>query len=92
MEADPTTVQAVKTVLVSTLGLEDQAGRIDANTALLDSLPELDSLAIVSLAAALEDRFQITIADEEMTGEVFETLGTLSGMVHGHLAGQESSA
>lgn len=75
------TLDGVRRVLVRTLGIEDRAGGIDADTALLGGLPELDSLAVLELAAALEDDFGIVIDDADFTGEVFETVGTLAAFV-----------
>jgi acyl carrier protein len=75
----------VKAVLVETLGVEDRAGSIDASTPLLGSLPELDSMAVLELVAAMEQRFGITIDDDDVTAEVFETLGSLTGFVQGKL-------
>jgi acyl carrier protein len=74
-------VHAVIEVLVSTLGIEDQASTLNASTPLFGELPELDSLGVVELAAALEERFDIEIADEDVTGEVFETVGSLADFV-----------
>jgi acyl carrier protein len=71
----------VKAVLVETLGVEDRAATIDASTPLLGSLPELDSMAVLELVAALEQRFGITVDDDDVTAEVFETLGTLTEFV-----------
>lgn len=76
----------VKAVLVKTLDVEDRADSIDAATPLLGSLPELDSMAVLELVAALEQHFGITVDDDDVTGEVFETLGTLSDFVAGKLA------
>ncbi len=73
--------QEVKDVLVKTLGVEDRADTIDASTPLLGSLPELDSMAVLELVAALEQRFGITIDDDDVTAEIFETLGTLTAFV-----------
>jgi acyl carrier protein len=81
------TVEGVKTVLVETLGIENRADSLDATTRLFGSLPELDSLAVVELAAALEKRFGITIDGEDVTGEVFETIGSLSALVDSKLRG-----
>jgi acyl carrier protein len=78
-----TTLQDVKAVLVEILGLEDRAETIDASTPLLGSLPELDSMAVLELVAALEQRFAITIDDDDVTEDVFETLGTLAAFVDG---------
>ena len=52
-----------------------------ADTALFGSLPELDSFGVVALVAALEDRFDITIDDDEFGAELFETVGTLTDFV-----------
>ncbi|QSR32546.1 acyl carrier protein [Nocardioides sp. S5] len=74
-------VSAVIDVLVSTLGIEDQAQSLDASTPLFGELPELDSLGVVELAAALEERFDIEVADDDVTGDVFQTVGSLAGFV-----------
>ncbi|WP_229068324.1 acyl carrier protein [Actinoplanes sp. DH11] len=71
----------VKAVLVETLGIQDRAASIDAGTELLGSLPELDSMAVLELVASLEERFGISVDDEDVTAEVFETLGTLTAFV-----------
>ena len=77
----------VKTVLVETLGVQDRAGTIDASTPLLGSLPELDSMAVLELVAALEQQFGITIDDDDVTAEAFETLASLADLVTAKLAG-----
>ena len=77
--------QNVKDVLVDTLGLENRVDRIDATTLLLGSLPELDSMAVVELVLALEQRFGIAIEGEDVTADVFESLGTLTAFVDGNL-------
>lgn len=73
--------QEVKDVLVKTLGVEDRADTIDASTPLLGSLPELDSMAVLELVSALEQRFGITVDDDDVTAEIFETLGALAQFV-----------
>ena len=87
MQLDPTIdIEAVKGVLVETLGIEDRAAAIDASTPLIGSLPELDSLAVMELVLALEERFDITIEGEDVTAEVFETLASLAAFVDAKLA------
>ena len=68
-------------VLVHVLAIEDRRDSIDAGTGLLGELPELDSLAVVELAVALEERFGIVIDDEDFTGAVFDTVGTLAAFI-----------
>jgi acyl carrier protein len=83
MQATREDVEAVIEVVVTTLGIEDQASTMDATTSLFGELPELDSLGVVELAAALETRFDIRLDDEDVTGEVFGTVGGLADFVAG---------
>ena len=75
------TLDRVKAVLVKILGIQDRAAEIDASTPLFGSMPELDSLAVVELAASLEEEFGFEIDDEDFTGDVFESVGTLVDFV-----------
>jgi len=75
------TLDGVVAVLVETLGIEDRAASIDADTPLFGSMPELDSLAVLSLVTSLEDRFGFELDDEDFSGEIFETVGTLAAFV-----------
>ena len=81
MTTDTATLNEVKSVLVTTLGIEDRAASIDASTELFGGIPELDSLAVLELVTNIEDKFGITIEDEEFGGEIFETLGSLTEFV-----------
>jgi acyl carrier protein len=90
METSRVTLEEVVDVVVTSLGIEDQAGSFDASTPLFGELPELDSLGVVELAVALENRFGIQVDDEDFTGEVFETVGTLAAFVAARL-GQPAS-
>ena len=85
MEPTSTTFDDVKDVVTSTLGIEDRADSLHDSTALLDSLPELDSLAVVQLVYALEERFGFTINDDEVTADVFETMGSLTRFIESRL-------
>jgi len=58
---------------------------LDSATPLFESLVEFDSLAVVSVVAALEGRFGITIEDHEIGAETFETLGNLTRFIAGKL-------
>jgi acyl carrier protein len=75
------TFDEVRDVLVTTLGIEDRATSLSSQTPLLDHLTELDSMAVVEVLTALEDRFGIHIDDSEVSGELFETLGSLTEFV-----------
>lgn len=75
------TFEEVKSIVVQTLGIEDQAPNLRSSTRLLGNIPEFDSMAVVELICALEQHFQIDIDGEELTAEVFETLGDLSAFI-----------
>jgi acyl carrier protein len=79
-DMDPVFSQA-RAVLTRTLGIEDRADQLSPATPLLDSMPEFDSMAVLNVILALEEHFGVTIDDDEVTGELFETLGTLAAFV-----------
>jgi acyl carrier protein len=83
-----TTFEQVRDVLATTLGIKDRADRLTPDTALWDALPEFDSMAVLELIAALEDRFDIVLDDSEISGEIFGTLGTLTAFVQEKLDGR----
>lgn len=85
METSRVTLEDVIDVVVTSLGIEDQVRSFDASTPLFGELPELDSLGVVELAVALENRFGIQVDDEDFTGAVFETIGTLADFVAARL-------
>ena len=75
----------VKAAIIETLGVEDRADALDATTPLLGALPELDSMAVLELVVELEQRFGITVEDEDVTADVFATLASLTEFVDGKL-------
>jgi acyl carrier protein len=81
MNVSEDTLNRVTTVIVKTLKIEDRVDRLGASTELFGSMPELDSMAVVALAVALEREFDFEIDDEDFSGEVFETVGTLAAFV-----------
>lgn len=54
---------------------------LDRETPLVGNLPELDSMAVVTLITALEDTFGIVVEDDDDISEVFDTLGSLTNYV-----------
>jgi acyl carrier protein len=75
------TFESVKEIVVITLGIEDRADDLVPESRLLGNLPELDSIAVVELLVALQDRFGIEIEDDEVVGDIFETLGQLTTFI-----------
>ena len=60
-----------------------RAASFKADTALLGSVPELDSMAVISVITGLEDRFGIMIDDDDIDGDTFATVGSLVEFVRG---------
>jgi acyl carrier protein len=75
------TFEDVKAVVVDTLNIKDRADDLVPESELLGNLPELDSIAVVELLVALQDRFGIEIEDDEVVGDIFETLGQLTAFI-----------
>jgi acyl carrier protein len=73
-------VEGVRATVIETLGIQDRADAFDFTTP-LTSLPELDSMALLELLVELERRFGITVEDEDVTPDVFETVASLTAFV-----------
>jgi len=80
-------IDDVRQVLGGTLQLGSRTDSMQPGTPLLGAIPELDSMAVVSLITALEERFDITVEDDEIGAAAFETLGSLAAFVEQKLAG-----
>lgn len=67
----------VRKMLRDVLSLGARTDTLSRESPLLGALPEMDSMAVVNVIAAIEDRFDVVVEDDEITGDVFSTLGTL---------------
>ena len=79
-------IDEVRMVLGEVLQLGNRAAALNANTPLLGSLPELDSMAVATVITGIEDYFDIYVEDDELSAEVFQTMGTLAAFVDRKLA------
>ena len=80
-------LEEVKTVVGRALQLGHRVQSMNETSALLGAIPELDSIAVVNVITALEEHFDITVADDEIGASAFETLGSLTRFVEGKLSG-----
>ena len=76
-----TSLDEIRNILDSTLGLNGRAQKFDRNTALLGNIPEFDSMAVVTVITSIEEQFGIVVDDDEVDAETFETVGTLVDFV-----------
>jgi len=74
-------LERLRGILRDTLQLGPRAASLNAGSRLLGAIPEFDSMAVVNVMTMIEDEFGITIHDDEVSAEVFETLGTLADFV-----------
>jgi acyl carrier protein len=73
--------QEVIGVLRRVLDLGPRKVEWSSQTALLGSVPELDSMAVATLITSLEEHFGFVVADDEIDGSTFATVGTLVDFV-----------
>lgn len=71
----------VKMVLDEQLALGGRGLAFKAETPLFGTLPELDSVAVVGLVGAIEERFGIALEDADIAMDSFETVGALVALV-----------
>ena len=74
-------LEEVKTLLIDVLHLGAAGEQLSADSPLLGSLPELDSMAVVTLIGALEEHFGIMVDDDDISASTFATLGSLAEFV-----------
>jgi acyl carrier protein len=72
-------LDTVKLILGDSLGVA--TSHLAAESLLLGSVPELDSMAVISVIAALEDHFGIAVEDGDISAERFATVGSLTEFV-----------
>lgn len=77
--------QEVIKTLRSVLSLDARKHPLNRDTALLGALAELDSMAVVSILTALEERFGFVVDDDEVDGRTFASVASLSDFVQGKL-------
>jgi acyl carrier protein len=74
-------LETIKQILGTTLQLGDRARSLTGDTALLGNIPEMDSMAVVTVLTAIEDHYGFVIEDDEISAEVFGTVGALAAFV-----------
>ena len=76
--------EGLRQVLGDVLGLNGaRCAALAPDSPLLGALPELDSMAIATLFAAIEDHFGLMFDDAELTGETLTSYGSLLVLVRG---------
>ena len=71
----------IKKILIDVLQLGARGNDLAVDSALIGSIPELDSMAVVTLVTVIEDYYGIAFEDDDFTVESFSTLGALCAVV-----------
>ena len=74
-------VDDIRQILKDTLQLGARADKLTADSPLLGAIPEFDSMAVVTVLTMVEEEFGIAIDDDEVSADVFETVGRLARFV-----------
>ncbi len=77
--------QEVLRVIDEVLSLNGRSAAFNRNTPLLGAVPELDSMAVITLITTLEDQFGLVVDDDDIDGATFATVGSLTDFVSGKL-------
>jgi len=70
-------IDQTKSILRDALQLGNRVEEFTRSTPLLGSIPEFDSMAVVTVLTLMEERFDLMIDDDEISAEIFETIGSL---------------
>ncbi len=73
-------------ILDEVLSLNGRSAGFTRETHLLGAIPELDSMAVVSLITGIEEQLGVMVDDDEIDGETFATVGSLTDFVAAKLA------
>ncbi len=84
-------IETVRALLAQTLGAGTRVAALDADARLLGALPELDSMSIVHLLAAIEAHYGFSVDDDELDADAFATLGALAAFIEAKLAAADRS-
>lgn len=77
--------EEVLRVLDEVLSLGGRSAGFTRETPLLGAIPELDSMAVVTLITSLEEQLGITVDDDDIDGDTFANVGSLVDFVGGKL-------
>ena len=70
-----------KKVIATNLQLEQD--QLEADTEILGNFPQFNSLTIVGVIGSIEDELDCVIDDEDITTDIFTTVGDLATFIEG---------
>lgn len=82
MDLDKLVLQSLE----ASLNVRLDPQKVGPESPLLGAIPEFDSMAVVALLTRLEEQFGFVVADDEVDGSVFATIGSLTQFVRNKIA------
>lgn len=79
-------LEEVRNILADVLNLGERRNSLKEDSVLLGNIPELDSMAVVNIITALEEYYDISVNDDEISAKTFATLGSLAHFVEQKLS------
>lgn len=79
-------LEEVKGIVADILRVGSRLDPLQRDDMLLGGIPEFDSMAVVTLLTTLEENYGLEIADDDVSAENFETLGSLQDFINSRLA------
>ena len=73
------TLEIAKKILITNLQVGDHG--LQEDTPVAGEFPQFNSLSIAGIIASIEDELGCEVEDEEITVEIFETVGTLATFI-----------
>lgn len=74
-------LEIARQILKTSLQLGDEVNDFTRDTQLLGGLPEFNSLTITTIVMEIETQLDCAVDDNELTAELFQTLGSLSDFI-----------
>ncbi len=74
-------MDAIREILKDSLQLGERADELGSESPLFGAIPEFDSMAVVTVITLIEEQFGIEVDDEEVSAEMFATVGALAEFV-----------
>ena len=71
----------IRAILGDALQLGARLAELQADTPLIGNLPELDSMAVITVISALEGEFHFIVNDDDDMASAFESVGSLAAYV-----------
>jgi len=80
-------ISEVRQILASALQLGERAASLGPDSKLLGALPELDSVSVVNIVTAIEERYGVVVEDDEIHASIFDSVGSLALFIDSKTSG-----